>query len=356
MRADIMQWDMQMDSLEVAEATNWLGSTTGPCDVNGWRATRFDIKGSIGLAMRKKGNRRNEMTFQEYFGMALPAQACLPELRATFEAQGTLQQADRQLSKSSEWSESSESISGFDLTQAGAFDFLDAEETASIHSEVLTDWPDAQATPAVPRDTRECKKLQSTPPGQALEPRASASFGVPATSNASAIAAESSKKAQEKKKKPEATKKQPPTRDQTGKTTKAVSASVWFANDFPVPLQQFLSILDVLATEHEAIRSLKQLLDSESLKNAARRVTEPPGRGSTENAERSHVFPVRASVPLNLALRATVHFESFTLQSPGALPAELFEVPVGYKLVPRREAQKTPNRAKKRMLLANLTM
>lgn len=342
-RAEIMQWDMQMDSLEVAEATNWLGSAAGPCDINGWKATRFDIRGALGLAVRKKGNRRSEMTFREYFGIALPAQACLPELRAEFESRDPAEKMERQMSTTSALSESSESIGGFDLGQADGFDLADSE-TVSNASEVLVHWPDSHTVPMAARDNRECVKLQPTPLSQ---------------SQGKAASAKNCKLEQDTKKKRDCTKagssKQTATGDQSGKATKQVSASVWFASDFPVPLQQFLPILEALAAEHEAIRSLFQVLDSDSLRRAAKRVCEvPTATGVASDA--LHVFPVRASVPLNLALRATVHFETFTLKPPGSVSSDQFEVPPGYRLVPRREAQKTPHRAKKRMLLANLAV
>merc|ERR1711959_334151 len=59
--------------------------------------------------------------------------------------------------------------------------------------------------------------------------------------------------------------------DKIGKTTQRVSASVWLANDFPIPLQQFLPVLEALSTEHEAMRRLKELLSSQGFQNAAER-------------------------------------------------------------------------------------
>merc|ERR1712107_705834 len=108
---------------------------------------------------------------------------------------------------------------------------------------------------------------------------------------------------------------------------------------------------EALSVEHEAMRRLKELLESKSLREAVERaqqtIATATGSGLAGARSSGHVFPVRASVPLNLAVRAIVHFEAFELRAPGSLPAQIFEIPTGYRWVPRREAQKTPNRAKK---------
>jgi len=351
----------------VTEATNWLGAPAGPCDIHGWSATRFDVKGTLGLALRRKGNRRTELTFQEYFGKPLPVHACLPELRAEFDSRGAFNMLEREPSKTSVWTESTESFAGlgFDAlpdhhggggAAAAAHDFflLDAEDTASVHSEVLTGlWPEGTQQQQ-DGDRRECAVARGQPSVQRQSRSSRGSKPKQQEANASKQSTSSQHAA--------VSSKGARLRDQTGKTTRAVSASVWFSDDFPMPLQQFLPILEALAAEHEAMRSLQQLLAAECLQRAARRVTDDlPGGGDASSskqrrAKTGHVFPIRASVPLNLALRATVHVEACTLVDPGTLSDDLFEVPADYKLVPRREAQKTPNRAKKRMLLANLIM
>lgn len=350
MDADITQWDMEMSSLEVVEATNWFGSTTGPCDVNGWKATRFDVKGTVGLAVRKKGQKKNNLTFQQYFGRPLPAQACLPELRSSFQSFGFGQPEllSREGTKISAWSESTESLcdvvqqqhqqqqvlerrqleqQGKQKPEVKGFAFDDEPmdiEVMPTTSEVLTAWP------GLPSDSTAGAREAKLGIGEA--------FGAPAP-------------AVQPPKQPA---QELPTNDRKGKTSKPISASVWFANDFPIPLQQFLPILDTLAAEHETMRRLKQLLEAECLSNVARRICDAPGGDNDDSAP--NIFPVRASVPVNLALRATVHVETFTLRSPSDFSAELFEVPQGYSLVPRGQAQKTPDRAKKRMFLANLSL
>merc|ERR1712107_549737 len=105
--------------------------------------------------------------------------------------------------------------------------------------------------------------------------------------------------------------------DKVGKTSKSVSASIWLASDFAISVQQFLPILDALSLEHETMKRLKDVLSSDTFMRAARSTKQATGGGASGAG---HVFPVRASIPLNLAVRAIVHFEAFRLQPPGALP------------------------------------
>jgi len=347
--ADAMQWDMQVDNLEVAKATSWLGTSAGLCEVNGWKSMRFDVRGTLGVSVRKKGQQGNCMTFQEYFGCSLPPDACLPELREEFRGGDTPVGLSREASKTSEWSaETSEYVGSLDLFDAGAAaEAVPEADTLSGTSEVLQHWPDTAATP-LESDSRDCGGLRARPcvrPRRQLGREPDCRGGAAAAGHrarGSARAAGS--------------------RDSAGKATHRVSASVWLATDFAVPMQQFLPVLEALALEHEAVRRLRELLASQGLREAAdqaRTACEVASGGAgvgSAGVGAGYVFPVRASVPLNLALRAIVHFEAFELRPPGAFPAELFKVPVEYKWVPRCEAQKTPKRAKKRMLLANLAL
>merc|ERR1712007_412742 len=115
---------------------------------------------------------------------------------------------------------------------------------------------------------------------------------------------------------------------------------------------------------HDAMRRLKELLNSQGLHKAAERAKQVAMAADTgvssvvgsTSGSGTNVFPVRASVPLNLAVRASVHFEAFELRPPGSFPDDLFEVPTNYRWVPRHEAQKTTSRTKKRMLFANLAL
>merc|ERR1739848_898778 len=110
--------------------------------------------------------------------------------------------------------------------------------------------------------------------------------------------------------------------DRVGKKNQQVSANVWLASDFPVPIQQFLPVLEALSTEHEGMRRLKELLDSQGFKNAAQRAqltAEASAEASRGPTATGHIFPVKVSVPLNLAVRAVAHFEAFRIKEPGAL-------------------------------------
>ena len=132
-KADAMQWDMSVASVDVTEGTTWLGSLAGPCDVNGWNCMRFDVRGELGMTMRKKGMRIDGLTFQDYFGRPLPPDACLPELRREFEA--TRQQATKP------------KVSQTTTPSTECFVLGDEDsEAGSIQSEVLEDWPDTAAS------------------------------------------------------------------------------------------------------------------------------------------------------------------------------------------------------------------
>merc|ERR1719440_759743 len=147
--------------------------------------------------------------------------------------------------------------------------------------------------------------------------------------------------------------------DKVGKKSQRVSASVWLAKDFPIPIQQFMPILEALSLEHEAMRRLKDLLNSDSLKNAAERTgvaASAAAEASGSTSRSGHVFPIKVQVPLNLAVRGMVHFEAFELKTTGSLSADLFKVPDGYTFTARRDAQKTVSRARKRMMIAQLAM
>jgi len=118
-------------------------------------------------------------------------------------------------------------------------------------------------------------------------------------------------------------------------------------------MSQFTPVLDALAVHHNPMKRLKEIVQSTSLQEAAGRArasAEAAALGSQEGPQQ--VFPVRAAVPINMAIRATLHFEAFSLMVPEALSTELFDLPHSYRF----EAQKTASRTKKRMLIANLAL
>mmetsp|Transcript_22827 Transcript_22827/g.53350 ORF Transcript_22827/g.53350 Transcript_22827/m.53350 type:complete len:669 (+) Transcript_22827:383-2389(+) len=345
---DCVQWDMQVNSLEVADATTWLGQIAAPVDIHGWTASRFDVKGTVGVVMRKKGNRRAYSTFEEYFGQPLPSNACLPELRQEFSKQPVeMEKVLKVAAHSDGWEENL--VEYFnkqveDMTE-------DFNDEISTTSEVLKGWPDPVCHRAGDDET------QPFAPGNgswSLSRDRSRTSSLPSVGSAQGNRKRSVGSNPQNQKKPAPQ----PASDKIGRTTQSVSASVWLATDFAIPMQQFFSVLEALSAEHEAIRRMKELISSQSVKDAADRAQKATSKASGNGAAGSavHVFPVKVSVPVNLALRAIVHCEAFETKQPGALSQDLFEVPGNYHLVPRCEAQKTLSRSKKRMLLANLAM
>ncbi|CAL1139869.1 unnamed protein product [Cladocopium goreaui] len=158
-KADAMQWDMNICSLEVSESTSWLGSVLGPCDVNGWTCMRYEVKGELGMTLRKKGWRIQDVTFQDYFGRPLPADACLPELRREFEAA-------KQQPESLKVSHASTTDHGF-----GFGDDLDSD-AGSVHSEVLDHWPEENGPlPVVEKPMAVAVTTVTPQPSRPLEPR-----------------------------------------------------------------------------------------------------------------------------------------------------------------------------------------
>lgn len=370
--AEVVQWDMQVDNLEVAEATTWLGNVAPPCEINGWKATRFDVKGSLGVVLRKKGSRRNVATFEDYFGCPLPADACLPEFRQEFHG-GALPELGREDTTTSTWSEYTDGPGFQSQKQIDCMFPMDMDEVSTC-SEVMETWPE-HGSPSLDRDT--ALKINATQlrgeskgnPGGGHGPTPSAQRkrlqGEPSetssnASNASGSSAgmsirnsfrKASSLLSRSSKKEEG--------DKVGKTTHRVSASVWLSTDFPIPIQQFLPVLEALSTEHEAMRRLQELLNSQGLKDAAERAriaAEAAAEASGDAASSSHVFPVKVSVPVNLAVRGLVHFESFELKEPGSVSEDIFRLPEAYTLAPRKETQKTTSRSRKRALLAQLAL
>merc|ERR1712232_156632 len=155
-----MQWDMKVDSLEVAESLGWLGQALGPCEVNGFKTTRFEVRGSLGIVVQKKGSRGNAATFEDYFGRPLPADACLPELQEEFMKEiPTPCQGPRSLGRES--TSSGEFNLGdmtdlFDKTNERD-DLLDLE-AMSDSSEVLAQWPGPASSASIEQcDSRGCE-------------------------------------------------------------------------------------------------------------------------------------------------------------------------------------------------------
>jgi len=79
MKADPIQGDVRLEDLQVADSMSLFGAKLQP-KVGPWNTKRIDLKGTIVLKVRKKGFRRNRLSFEEYFGFPLPPRACPPEV------------------------------------------------------------------------------------------------------------------------------------------------------------------------------------------------------------------------------------------------------------------------------------
>jgi hypothetical protein len=377
--ADAMQWDVSVDGLEVSESTGWLGHSLGPCGVNGWNTMRFDVRGSVGVTVQKKGYKTHGATFEEYFGRPLPPDACLPELQEDFR-KGFAVAGLHRIPGVEELDEITD-IAGLLSKQAIVEDLADID-CFSDSSEVLAQWPQPSPATLENNDSRDCDAVDPGPRAGSAFPmsrnservgllecplttneRTAGSLPVAPRTQTSATTCASSRGGNIGGRAHDTTKRKEC--DQVGKSCRNISASVWLTTDFAIPLQQFLPVLEAFSSEHEAMRRLHALLGSQSVKDAAERarvrcspsdVASTAGGcdNDTRNGCGGHVFPVKVSVPVNLAVRALAHFESFELRPPGSLSSSLFEVPASYRWVHRRGAQKTLDRRTKRAFLAHL--
>jgi len=110
----------------------------------------------------------------------------------------------------------------------------------------------------------------------------------------------------------------------------------WTTHDFPLTLQAFLPVLELLSSGHASLKPLHKFLASKSL-----------SRYLPEDT-----FPVKVELPLNLSIKAVVTFTRCDLVSS---EAAVFALP-NYPLESRKVAQKTLTCPRKRMLLANLVV
>lgn len=307
--ADVLQWDLELNKLDFHVATNWLGQASAPSMINGWNATKFDASGSLDVLVRKKGCYQNSATFEDYFGYPLPPDVCLPEIRHEFMNDTLLLGEPR----SSEHSDRQK-----ECTTGATSDTDEGLATPQVFSEWPSCWPgdnfdlsdsDVEESPEWQDEFFKSTRRNNPAPNES---------------------------------------------DKINKTRHRVLASVWLTEGFALSMQEFLPVLDAVSLQHEAIRRLREFLSSELIKQSFERAK--PHLKSHSTPAKKNVFPVKISVPLNFAVRANVLFESFELRHPGEISPEVFNVPRDYVWLPRREAQKTLSRAKKRLLLAQVAM
>lgn len=412
-KADPVQWDLKLDDLQVLEATDWLGRKEQAGNLNGWSTTRFDVRGSFDVNIKKKGTIRNGATFEDYFGCPLPADACPPELRAQFR-QVAPKMPDPELET---WDDASnadfdaEDSADLQRKAFGDFDVPDMEEPDDetiSEQEVSEKEFRLGALPPCPEESTAtsefgCSEISLSREGtskSAMQKRtflrpiksmgdlgpapcpASQMQYAPSGASPDQVGTENSDSPGSSKDgsrphlgggpdmkarkspgsrltpgsrlaetKAKGTNARPVAPDAHGKVTHRMAGSIWVASDFAIPMRQFLPVLEALSVEHEALRKMKEFLGSRSLEEALAAKAASCPKGS-----HGHMFPVKVSMPMNLAVRAVVVFDDFELQAPGGIPPVLFEVPKEYVTVPRRDAQKTMGRRKKRMLLAHLAL
>jgi len=111
---------------------------------------------------------------------------------------------------------------------------------------------------------------------------------------------------------------------------------LWVTTDFPMPLRDFLPVLEMLAPGNTTIQRLHEFLTSEAFLQ----------HFSVE------MFPVKLELPLNLTIKGLVTFTKMELES---VPEALMEIPA-YQQVSRREGQKTLSCPRKRLLFANMAV
>lgn len=111
---------------------------------------------------------------------------------------------------------------------------------------------------------------------------------------------------------------------------------LWVTTDFPMPLKDFLPVLEMLAPGNSTIQRLYEFLTSEAFLQ----------HFSVE------MFPVKLELPLTFTVKGLVTFTKMNLES---VPEALMEIP-NYQKVSRREGQKTLSCPRKRLFFANMAV
>merc|ERR1711972_1033823 len=105
--------------------------------MGGWNARRFEVRGTIGMAVRRKGQGQNEQSFQDYFGKPLPQDASLPEFRAEFAASKAKWEFGKEILDPAEWPKETEYLGvGNDEDDI----VFDASFDRNLGDEVDPDW------------------------------------------------------------------------------------------------------------------------------------------------------------------------------------------------------------------------
>lgn len=120
-------------------------------------------------------------------------------------------------------------------------------------------------------------------------------------------------------------------------TEKKAEASIWLAKNFPMKFDTLLPVVKFLSNGNNLLQRVESLLSRDEVKSLI-----------SESA-----FPVKIQVPITLSIKANITITKYEIiQNPNV--RELFFIPEGYKYIDRKEAQKTLQRTKKRMVLVNV--
>lgn len=111
---------------------------------------------------------------------------------------------------------------------------------------------------------------------------------------------------------------------------------LWVTREFPLPLRDFLPVLEMLAPGNPTIQRMHEFLTSAAF----------------QTHFSADMFPVRLELPLNLTIKGLV---TFTKMELGRVSPALMLIP-DYAPVSRREGQKTLTCPRKRLLFANFAV
>ncbi|KAL4432140.1 hypothetical protein ABPG74_014394 [Tetrahymena malaccensis] len=123
------------------------------------------------------------------------------------------------------------------------------------------------------------------------------------------------------------------------KEIKKTTFSLWMSKDYPIHFKQFMPVLQVLERTNPILSRLNEFLNKDEVKNLFQ----------------NEGFPVKIQIPLNYTIKSTIDFSDFKfLNSQSDELKNIFDIDPTYQVIPRKIAQKTLTRSKKRMILANM--
>ena len=142
------------------------------------------------------------------------------------------------------------------------------------------------------------------------------------------------------KKKKKITNKKPlkrthPNIENTKTTLKNSTAYCWLCYDFPLKIEELLSVLGVIRSANKSVNKLYEFLENEGI--------------ATLLPENS--FPIKLEIPVTMGIMGKVTFMNFAEIYP--TDDQNFQIPM-YSRVSRRIGQKTLTSPKKRLFFTNI--